>query len=406
MTDRQASLWWAMALCVMAIAGWRALQQQVPGGRRSRLVLAGAGPPVPPMGPAVSGSSAIVRRPPRWLVPELLLLPTGLAAGHAVASPVPVLAAVLAFLPLRRWRERRRVAAEAGRRAAGVVELCTGLAGELRSGSTPEQALHLVTTRIAADPEALRRLGEEPVARLAAGRYGGDVPAALHLLAELPGGSGAAAIAACWRVASDGGAGLAAALDRVAEALRAERALAEEIAGELAGPRTTIAVLAALPAAGLLLGAALGARPVNVLLHTPAGLGCLAAGAALEGLGVAWTARIVRAAAQGALEAPWRPAGRSGGGGLRARVVRMAARGDVEAPRRSAGRGAVPRRGMWRGWPGVWRPVSARPGGGDAVQSRRAWASRPLSARPSGRPGGGSSTGGPGGVLWREVVSG
>ncbi|MQS13420.1 hypothetical protein F7Q99_14360 [Streptomyces kaniharaensis] len=320
MTDSQNALWCAMVLCVVAFAGWCALQQQVSGGRRSKLVLAGTGPPVPPMGQAVTGSSAGMPRPPQWLVTELLLLPAGLAAGHAVASPVPVLAAALAVLPFRRWRQRRRTVAEAGRRAAGVVELCAGLAGELRSGSTPEQALHLVTTRIAADPEALSRLGEEPVARLAAGRYGGDVPAALHLLAELPGGSGAAAIAACWWVASDGGSGLAAALDRVAEALRGEQALAEEIAGELAGPRTTIAVLAALPVAGLLLGVTLGARPVDVLLHTPAGLGCLAAGAVLEGLGVAWTARIVRTAAQGALEDPWRPSERWSGDGIAPRT--------------------------------------------------------------------------------------
>ncbi len=85
----------------------------------------------------------------------------------------------------------------------------------------------------------------------------------------------------------------------MAEALRVERALAEEIAAELAAPRTTIAVLAALPLAGLLLGAALGARPLEVLLHTPAGLASLAVGAALEWLGLVWTARIVRAAADG-----------------------------------------------------------------------------------------------------------
>ncbi|MFJ9456629.1 type II secretion system F family protein [Kitasatospora sp. NPDC101447] len=237
-------------------------------------------------------------------MPELLALPVGLAAGQATASPVPVLAAALAVLPLRRWRLRRRLAAEARQRAAAVVELCAGLAGELRGGATPERALHVVTGRLAGDPAGRRRLGEEPVARLAAGRYGGDVPAAFHLLAELPGGSGAAALAACWRVAADSGAGLAAALDRVAEALRGEQALAEEIAGELAGPRTTIAVLAALPGAGLFLGAALGADPLAVLLHTPVGLGCLVAGAVLEGLGVLWTARIVRSAARGALEAP------------------------------------------------------------------------------------------------------
>lgn len=300
-TQSQPAFCWAAVLCLVAVAAWRAVQEQLPGGRRSGLVLAGSGSPVLRVGP-----ETVVRargRLPGFLAPELLLLPAGLAAGQATASPVPVLAAALAVLPLRRWRSRRRLAAEARHRAAAVVELCSGLAGELRGGATPEQALHLVTARLAADPAGLRGLGEEPVARLAAGRYGGDVPAALHLLAELPGGSGAAAIAACWRVAADSGSGLAAALDRVAEALRGERALAEEIAGELAGPRATIAVLAALPGIGLLLGAALGAHPLEVLLHTPAGLGCLVAGAVLEGLGVFWTARIVRAAAHGALEA-------------------------------------------------------------------------------------------------------
>ncbi|MEV7022381.1 type II secretion system F family protein [Kitasatospora sp. NPDC093558] len=307
MIESQIALWWAVALCVVALGGWHVVQQQLPGGRRSRLVLAGAGPPVPPMRPVGAP------RPPQWMAPELLVLPGGLAAGYATSSPVPVLVGVLAVVPFRRWRLRRALAAEAKSRVAGVVELCAGLAGELRSGLTPEQALHVVTARIADDPEVLRRLGEEPVARLAAGRYGGDVPAALHLLAELPGGSGAASIAACWRVASDGGSGLAAALDRVAEALRGEQALAEEIAGELAGPRTTIAVLAALPAAGLLLGTAMGARPLDVLLHTSAGLGCLVVGAGLEGLGVAWTARIVRVAARGGLEGSAGPG--SGGTG-------------------------------------------------------------------------------------------
>ncbi|MET9397551.1 hypothetical protein [Kitasatospora sp. NPDC002965] len=234
--------------------------------------------------------------------PELLLLPGGLAAGWVTVSPVPALAAALAVLPLRRWRLRRAAAAGAGRRAAAVVELCAGLAGELRSGATPEQALHVVTTRIAADRAELGRLGAEPVARLAAGRYGADVPAALLLLADLPGGRGAAAIAACWRVASDGGTGLAAGLDGVAEALRVERALSEEIAAELAAPRATVAVLAGLPLVGLLLGAAVGARPVDVLLHTPAGLACLVAGAALEGIGLAWTSRIVRSASEDARE--------------------------------------------------------------------------------------------------------
>ncbi|MEU3569481.1 type II secretion system F family protein [Kitasatospora sp. NPDC036755] len=330
MTQSQLALCWTVVLCLAAAAAWRAVQEQLPGGRRSRLVLAGSGPPV--RGPGPEATARVGGRLPEFLAPELLLLPVGLAAGQATASPVPALAAALAVLPLRGWRLRRRLAAEARRRASAVVELCVGLAGELRGGATPEQALHLVTVRLAADPEGLRGLGEESVARLAAGRYGADVPAALHLLAERPGGGGAAAIAACWRVSADSGSGLADALERVAEALRGERVLAEEIAGELAGPRATIAVLAALPGIGLLLGAALGARPSEILLHTPTGLGCLLAGAFLEGLGVLWTARIVRVAAHGALETLPGRSGRRRASGRAATALRPGER--VRGPRR------------------------------------------------------------------------
>ncbi|MFB8198393.1 type II secretion system F family protein [Kitasatospora purpeofusca] len=318
-----------LVLAVVAVAGWWRLQGQLAGARRAGAVLTGA---AGDSGGSRGGSGGdgegragarAVEVVVRWSggpwravrrAPELLLVPGGLAVGWATASPVPVLAALPAVLPARRWRSRRAAAAEARYRSAAVVELCAGLAGELRGGATPEQALHLVTTRIAADRSALERIGAEPVARLAAGRYGADVPAAFRLLAERPGGSGAAAVAACWEVASTGGSGLAAGLDGVAEALRVERALAEEIAAELAAPRTTIAVLAALPLAGLLLGAALGARPLEVLLHTPAGLASLVVGAVLEGLGLVWTARIVGAAADGALvAAPGRESGHESG---------------------------------------------------------------------------------------------
>ncbi|WP_063830712.1 type II secretion system F family protein [Kitasatospora phosalacinea] len=247
-------------------------------------------------------------RRPRWLVPELLLLPLGAAAGHGTSSMLPLVGAACGVVPLRRWRAGRSEARAARRRAAAVIDLCTGLVTELRSGATPEQAMHAVLTRAA--PDWSRRLGAEPAARLAAGRYGADLPAALRLVAELPGGEGAAAMAACWRVSTESGTGLATGLEQVADALRAERALTEEISGELAGPRTTVAVLAALPAVGLGLGTALGAHPVHVLLHTPVGLLGLLAGAVLETAGIVWTARIVRAAE----DAPPRPA--AGGCGI------------------------------------------------------------------------------------------
>jgi tight adherence protein B len=111
-------------------------------------------------------------------------------------------------------------------------------------------------------------------------------------------------VAACWQVALDGGAGLAAALDRVAAALRAEADQREDLRAQLAGPRSTAVLLALLPVFGLVLGTGLGAHPSEVLLHTPAGLCCLLAGTALEWAGLAWTARIIRAAEGGPDE--WR----------------------------------------------------------------------------------------------------
>ncbi|WP_371480739.1 type II secretion system F family protein [Kitasatospora sp. NBC_00315] len=307
MTARQIDAFWAAVLCGTALLGRQVLRRQAVGVRHRRLLpgaAGGAGRALATAATAAMAPAARLRRGvtasrafrPRWLVPELVLLPVALTAAEGLSSPLPLLVGAAGVVPLRRWRARRRSELGARRRATAVVELCTALAAELRSGATPEQALHTVTTSLARDRALLDRLGEEPVARLAAGRYGGDVPAAFGLLAELPGGRGAAAVAACWRVASGSGAGLADGLDQVAESLRSERALAEEIEGELAAPRATITVLAVLPVLGLLLGSTLGARPLDILLHSATGLGCLAGGALLELAGLVWTARIVRTA--------------------------------------------------------------------------------------------------------------
>ncbi|WP_377270111.1 type II secretion system F family protein [Peterkaempfera sp. SMS 1(5)a] len=182
------------------------------------------------------------------------------------------------------------------RRESAVVELCSALATELRTGVLPGRALETAVASGGAVAGALQGGGIDPTGLRAAARFAGDVPEVLRRLARTPGAGGAAAVAACWQVASESGAALAAALDRVAEALRADSALREAVRGELAGPRTTALLLAVLPLFGLLLGTALGADPLQMLLHTPAGLGCLAAGVALEAAGLAWTARIVRGA--------------------------------------------------------------------------------------------------------------
>jgi tight adherence protein B len=221
---------------------------------------------------------------------ELMLVPLGGLGAWLAASPVPALAGAAAVWPVIRLRRRRRAARERERRRAAVVELCSALAGELRTGATPHQAVEMAFEGL---PHG-DALDSAPL--LAAVRLGGSVDGALNLLAESPGAEGARGAAACWRVTSVSGAGLADGLDRVAEGLRAERALRDSVRAELAAPRSTAVLLALLPVFGLALGAALGADPLQVLLHTTSGLVCLLVGAVLECAGLAWTARIARTA--------------------------------------------------------------------------------------------------------------
>ncbi|MYT12344.1 tight adherence protein B [Streptomyces sp. SceaMP-e96] len=227
----------------------------------------------------------------RWDVGrEVWCLPAGLVLGVLGGSVFPVIASMGAVFLVRRWLVTRGAGRVRDRRAAAVIGLCAAVAGELRAGRQPAQALLAV---------GAPGLGAEGSAVLAAARYGGDVPRALRVAARQPGAAGLTGMAACWQVAVEGGAGLASGLERIAAGLRAQRDQRDELRAQLAGPRATALMLALLPAAGLLMGSALGADPLRVLLHTPAGWGCLVVGGLLEWGGVAWTARIV-AAAEGA----------------------------------------------------------------------------------------------------------
>ncbi|WKD37292.1 type II secretion system F family protein [Streptomyces xanthophaeus] len=259
--------------------------------RRAQVVLA-AGGPVVPVGPLGRERLLIaVRvRAARWR--EWVCLAAGLVVAVLGGSVIPLLAGAAAVPLVRRWlRVRARERARAAR-AAEVVALCGAVAGELRAGAQPGQALTAAMRRTAVGPGGP---GAAETGVLAAAAFGGDVPGALRQAAREPGAEGLAGMAACWRVSVDGGAGLAAGLDRLEGALRAERDRQESLRAQLAGARSTVLVLALLPLVGLLIGTGLGADPLRVLLHTPMGWGCLLAGGVLETLGLLWCRRIVRA---------------------------------------------------------------------------------------------------------------
>ncbi|WND36095.1 type II secretion system F family protein [Streptomyces sp. BB1-1-1] len=277
-----------VALVCLGAAAWPAGSGWHAGVRRARLVLAdgvavGTGPP------ALRRMTDGLRRVRGRLRPEWWSFAAGLLLAVLGSSVLPVVVGAAGVPVLRRVRLAGRARRAREHRQDGVIALCGALAGEVRAGRQPGEALLCA----AHDSGGL---GEAQAAVLAAARFGGDVPGALVAAARQPGAEGLRGLAACWRVAVDQGAGLAAGLDRLESALRAERDQRADLRAQLAGARATAVMLAGLPALGLLLGFALGADPLHVLLHTGPGLGCLLVGGVLEGLGVWWVTRIVRSA--------------------------------------------------------------------------------------------------------------
>lgn len=105
-------------------------------------------------------------------------------------------------------------------------------------------------------------------------------------------------LAACLEVCEASGAPVAAVLSRLADRLETELDTAEQRETALAGPRATVRLLTWLPFIGLGLGLAMGVDPFGVLLGTPPGWSCLAAGLALVAAGRWWSRRLISAAAR------------------------------------------------------------------------------------------------------------
>ncbi|MEU8707225.1 type II secretion system F family protein [Streptomyces sp. NPDC048565] len=271
---------WTMAGCA-GLAGGLAVSRD-PGVRRARVLMTGRSDEQ--RGAAVLATVHALFAGRR----EWLCAPVAAFLALLGESVLPLLAGAVAVPLVRRWLRRRAQRREREEAADAVTALCGAVVGELRAGREPGQAL-LAAARDAG------ALGAAEPAVLAAARFGGDVAGALRHAAAGPGLGGLAGMAACWRVAVDGGAGLAAGLALLEKALRGERRRREELRAQLAGAWSTVVVLALLPAVGLGLGAALGANPLEVLLHTPGGLVCLVTGGLLEGAGLFWASRIVRA---------------------------------------------------------------------------------------------------------------
>jgi tight adherence protein B len=170
----------------------------------------------------------------------------------------------------RRHRARERVR---------IIQALGALAAELEAGQPPRHALR----RAAGEPSAW------PVT-LAALQLDGDVLAALAV--DATAAPVLRQLAACWRVGSESGAGLAASVSRLAASARAAEDVRADLEGQLAGPRATARMLAILPLVGIAFGSMLGSDPLAWLLTSMPGRACLLVGVVLTGTGWWWTGRI------------------------------------------------------------------------------------------------------------------
>ncbi|WP_298459190.1 type II secretion system F family protein [uncultured Cellulomonas sp.] len=164
--------------------------------------------------------------------------------------------------------------------------------------------------RTAGDRPDLAPLVTDVAARLRSGADPGSAWSQVLGVPVPPGGPGvddltrhrgeraqAVVVVVAGRLAAELGAPLAPLLDGVAQALVAQAEADGDRRAALAGPRATARVLTGLPALGVVLGTAVGADPVGVLLDGAVGSAALGAGVVLVVTGRAWTAHLARSAA-------------------------------------------------------------------------------------------------------------
>lgn len=263
--------WWAWPALALALLLWPAARTRLFGldAVRSRN--------------RADASPAATARNLSWIRYPLLLGLIGVAAaaGPVVAAAAGVIGGT-AVLLIRRARLR----SGSVRCRTELIQAMRLLGGELRAGAPVVGAAEAAASGAGVNGRELM------LALAASARIGVDT---LTLPEEVSRNSEAVhRLQAAWVLCRRHGVPLADLVETVAEDLAdADRADRRQ-AAELAGPRLSGYLLAGLPVVGLLLGTAMGADPVNVLLHSGIGQILLLCGAALTSAGLLWSARIAR----------------------------------------------------------------------------------------------------------------
>ncbi|RZQ61605.1 type II secretion system F family protein [Amycolatopsis suaedae] len=210
-------------------------------------------------------------------------------AAGLLLGPAGVFATgVLGAVGWHRLRGRRRNR-HALTVAESLAEALRVMASELRGGAHPAQAAESASVDAVAEVAAALRSVSLAV------RWGGDLPSTVPRQGHDPLlRTVLARLAASWTLAQRHGLALADVLDAVRRDVETGARATRGLHAKLAGPRASAAVLCVLPVCGVLLGEAMGARPLAVLAGTGAGQLLLGAGVMLLAGGLCWTDRMTR----------------------------------------------------------------------------------------------------------------
>jgi tight adherence protein B len=159
---------------------------------------------------------------------------------------------------------------------------------ELRVGAHPAHACRQ------AAQDCVEGAGTYEMLRMMAGRaaLGGDVAGGIEQV-ESTQRDAWLRVAVAWRTAERYGLPMAELLTSVRSDMLARNRFRERTRAALAGANATALVLALLPVLGILMGQAIGAAPLSVLLGGGLGGMLLVVGVALVCGGLLWSGRIV-----------------------------------------------------------------------------------------------------------------
>jgi len=215
-----------------------------------------------------------------WMLPIMMVALSGLlGVVFAPLALVCVAAGVgltVTWVMVTRLRQKKILArTKQVARAAQVVESLLGL------GHIPATAL-----KIAAEESTVLAPALDLV------QMGGDPWEVMEQLSKVPGQEGLLLIGHSWRVSQLTGSSMYDALGEVRRHLEESSQEADEVAGELAGPRATGQMLSLLPLVGLAMAFGLGANPLQFFTATVVGRICLSMGVWLGCAGLIWTENV------------------------------------------------------------------------------------------------------------------